>query len=136
MPKLEPGSKKYQLLQELFPDPNLDKLWTVISKRNRDISVFELLFKAMTSFDINLVAKIATLALEMPQLFSQPIIKLESGYENCITLTQHQCACILANFFFGNFSKNEEETKRFPGMVNFNKYVNVNLKNEIKMEFC
>jgi hypothetical protein len=122
MPNLKEGSNKFKALKNLSSESDEIEIREAISKK---LTSIKMLRKALEIFDAQLVSKIAHLALELPELVAKDLKKLESGAaEDSITLTQHQCACILANFFFANFEiKNEGEKRKFPGNVNFIKYI-------------
>uniref|UniRef100_A0A0R3SQX8 poly(ADP-ribose) glycohydrolase n=1 Tax=Hymenolepis diminuta TaxID=6216 RepID=A0A0R3SQX8_HYMDI len=72
---------------------------------------------------VQLLPKIAQLALRLPELVTKPIPLLKRGAEGSVTLSQLQIACLLANAFYSTFTfRNsrdpQSEYSNFP-LVNF-----------------
>ncbi|KAM3181949.1 hypothetical protein ACTXT7_013357 [Hymenolepis weldensis] len=72
---------------------------------------------------VQLLPKIAQLALRLPELITKPIPLLRRGVESSVTLSQLQIACLLANAFYSTFTfRNsrgpQSEYGNFP-LVNF-----------------
>lgn len=61
---------------------------------------------------------IANLALEMPQLFPEPMFLLLQNQSREIQLNKRQVACFIVHMFFGTFSK-IEENENTHDLVNF-----------------
>ena len=71
----------------------------------------------------NLVPRMIRLALELPKKICAPIGIMREGVSHTISLSQEQCACILANAFFCTFPERYENVDagaRLP-FINFNK---------------
>jgi poly(ADP-ribose) glycohydrolase len=70
-----------------------------------------------------LVVKIAKLAFSLPKKICSPIPILKQGTSHAVSMTQEQCACILANAFFCTFPHRfyKENSELLP-YVNFDAY--------------
>ncbi|CAF0792879.1 unnamed protein product [Brachionus calyciflorus] len=67
----------------------------------------------------NVMPKVIDLALKLPELIQKKIPILKSGKTHSISITQEQCACLLANAFFCTFpSQRNLETLPF---INFDR---------------
>ena len=72
----------------------------------------------------DLIKNIITLALRLPDLIPRSLPILQRGTVNYLNLTQHQCACILANAFFCTFPEtNSKQTNVHLSCINFNRLV-------------
>ena len=58
----------------------------------------------------DLLPKMIKLALDLPNKICQPIPILKQGVSHSISLSQEQCACILANAFFCTFPNRNYNT--------------------------
>lgn len=72
-----------------------------------------------------LLQKMIKLALDMPNKLRKPIPVLKAGQTFSVSLTQEQCACVLANAFFCTFPGRlcAENSHGMP-FINFNGILN------------
>lgn len=78
-----------------------------------------------TEFFAKTLPEMVKLALSLPALITQPIPLLTRQRAHCITISQQQCACLLANAFFCTFPRRnstnpDAEYSNYP-TINFNR---------------
>ncbi len=76
-----------------------------------------------------LIPKMAKLAINLPKKICKPIPILKQGTTHAISMTQEQCASILANAFFCTFPMRfyKENSELLP-YINFNEYFQSKVK--------
>ena len=70
-----------------------------------------------------LLLKMIDLVLESENLFPEKIPYLKRGENNSVSLTDKQCATILANGFFCTFSDRLNINNKYLSNINFNRYI-------------
>ncbi|XP_063291325.1 poly(ADP-ribose) glycohydrolase [Pelobates fuscus] len=87
-----------------------------------------------------ILPKMAALALELPNICTQPIPLLRKGMNHSITMSQKQISCLLANAFFCTFVPHSKRTghSSYPD-INFNRLFegkNPKKAEKLKTLFC
>ncbi|XP_053307107.1 poly(ADP-ribose) glycohydrolase [Spea bombifrons] len=85
--------------------------------------------------------KMAALALELPNLCTQPIPLLKKGMNHSLTMSQKQIACLLANAFFCTFPPHNSKRSGYSSYpdINFNRLFegrNPRKSEKLKTLFC
>jgi len=71
-----------------------------------------------STFFTKLLPSIISLALQLPDICTQPLPLLRQQHQHAITLSQQQIACLLANAFFCTFPQRNQHQSSYPG-INF-----------------
>lgn len=137
------------LLQPIQTSHDLEKAIKKYNTRYADIWKFETLHELLqvhfinddsTFFFNDLLPKIINIALRLPHLIQCPIPLLKQGMNKSISMSQEQCACLLANGFLCTFPRRNTDKKgseysSYPE-INFNRLYQSRGQNVIEKLKC